>query len=119
MEHRGFVIEGRVKWKSVIREYKRGTDEGRLFTFIMYDKTSDISLLAANENCDKWFAAIEVGQCYRISRLTPKPANPEFNRTAHDCELQITKVSVLTFFRECRNGQPTIDLTNCILLPCR
>lgn len=96
----GFAIEGRVKWKSVIKEFKKGTDDGRLFTFVLYDQSSDITVLAANDSCDRWFKEIEPGQCYRISRLTPRLANPQFNKTAHDCELQISKVSALTFARE-------------------
>ena len=93
---RGFVIEGRVKWKSEIRRYKKVTDDDRLFSFTMYDTSSDISVLAVNELCDKWYPVIEVGQCYRIERLTARLANEQYNRTAHVCELLITKVCLST-----------------------
>lgn len=108
MGDRGFAIEGRVKWNSEIKEFKKGTDRGKLFTFVIYDESSDISILAANDVCDKWFKEIEPGQCYGISRLTSKAANPQCNKTSHECELQITKVSISGFARQNRNPFPTI-----------
>ena len=54
-----------------------------------------VNISAVNELCDKWYAFIETGQAYRLSRLTAKAANPQYNKTRHAAELQITKVSYL------------------------
>lgn len=101
----GFAVEGRVRWKSHVKEFKQGTSVEKFFTFIIYDESADISIFAVNECCETWFSKIEVGHCYRISRLTPRTASERFNRTGHNCKLQMTKVSLLTSALELRNRE--------------
>ena len=43
INQRGFIIEGRVKSKSEIKVYKSGNEDGKLFNFVIYDETSEIS----------------------------------------------------------------------------
>ena len=60
---------------------------------MIYDDTSEISVLAVNNICEKWHQFIEIGSCYRITQLTAKSANQQYNRTGHTCESQMSKVS--------------------------
>lgn len=75
----------------------------------MYDESAEISVLVVNECCEKWFPEIKVAHCYRISRLTPRTANDQFNKTTHMYELQMTKVSLLVSCRLLSNTEATID----------
>ena len=92
-KQRGYIIEGRVKSKTEVKDFRKGSEDEKLFTFIIYDESSEISVLAINDICETWYQYIEIGSCYRLTRLTAKSANQLYNKTGHACELQMSKVN--------------------------
>ena len=62
-KQRGYVIEGRVKSKTEVKDFKKGNENEKLFSFIMYDESGEISVLAVNDMCDRWYAT---GLCHLI-----------------------------------------------------
>ncbi|XP_028969025.1 replication protein A 70 kDa DNA-binding subunit-like, partial [Galendromus occidentalis] len=89
----GGVLEGRVTSKTPIKEWSKNGKEGKLFSFLMADETARISVIVSGDKTDEVFSTIQVNHCYRITGFKPKPVNPHFSSTDHECEVTLSKIS--------------------------
>ena len=84
-----WTIKAMVDSKSDMRTWNNARGSGNLFSMDLKDDSGLIRATAFKEQADKFYASMEVGKSYLISRGQIKPANRKFNKTS-TVEYEIT-----------------------------
>ena len=88
-----WVIKGRVTSKSGIREYTNAKGNGKLFSFVMADKTGEIKVTAFNTDLERVFPYVEPNKVYVLGRASVKSADKRY--TSADFEITLNNDSLL------------------------
>ncbi|PAA78728.1 hypothetical protein BOX15_Mlig015525g2, partial [Macrostomum lignano] len=90
-----WTICGRVTQKSQVRTWSNSRGEGKLFSFVLTDDSSEIRVTAFRDEVDKYFDLVELGRAMYISRGQLKAANKQFNNTQNEYEMVLSSESQL------------------------
>ena len=83
-----FLIKARVTFKGDLRTYQNDRGEGKVFGIEILDQNGgEIKCTMFNEQADKFFALLEVGECYEFSGGRVKVANKRYQRCDNDFAL--------------------------------
>lgn len=86
-------IKGRITSKSALREYSNAKGAGKLFSFVIADKTGEVKVTAFNQDCDRVMPMIEANKIYILSRGTVKHADKRY--TSADFEITMNSDSLI------------------------
>lgn len=85
-----WTIKARVTHKSDIRRYTNARGEGRFFSFDLLDaQGGEIRAVGWNDQCDKWYEAVETGKVYLVSKASLRNKRGNFNQTRHQFEIHL------------------------------
>ncbi|PAA58299.1 hypothetical protein BOX15_Mlig021815g1, partial [Macrostomum lignano] len=90
-----WTVCGRVTQKSQVRTWSNSRGEGKLFSFVLTDDSSEIRVTAFRDEVDKYFDLVELGRAMYISRGQLKAANKQFNNTQNEYEMVLSSESQL------------------------
>ncbi|KAL6608405.1 replication factor-a protein [Neocallimastix californiae] len=82
--------------KSKIRYWSNSRGEGKLFSVVFMDDSSEIKATAFNESCDYLYEKIEQGKIYQISGAIIKLANKRYNNCNNDYEMEMNLKTTIT-----------------------
>jgi replication factor A1 len=88
-----WVIKGRCTSKSAIREYSNAKGNGKLFNFMLADKTGEIKITAFNTDCERVYPYVEPNKVYILGRANIKNADKRY--TTADFEITLNQDSLL------------------------
>lgn len=104
-----WTIRARVTNKSNIRTWSNSRGEGKLFSVDLLDESGEIRATAFNEQCDKFFDAMEVNKVYYISKANLKTANKNFTSIKNDYEMSFTGDTTVVLCTDSSNSIPMIQ----------
>ncbi|KFM22959.1 Replication protein A 70 kDa DNA-binding subunit [Auxenochlorella protothecoides] len=85
-----WTIKARVTHKSDIRRYTNARGEGRFFSFDLLDaQGGEIRAVGWNDQCDKWYEAVDTGKVYLVSKASLRNKRGNFNQTRHQFEIHL------------------------------
>lgn len=87
----GGFIRGRVQAKTELRSTSSGSNESKMFTFIIDDGTKEMTVLVVGPFAEAFHKSIEVKKCVSITYFKVRKTDPRF-ATRGSLELQLTKV---------------------------
>ncbi|XP_014827839.1 PREDICTED: replication protein A 70 kDa DNA-binding subunit-like isoform X2 [Poecilia mexicana] len=108
-----WTIRARVTNKSNIRNWSNSRGEGKLFSFEVVDESGEIRITAFNNEVDKFFALLEQGKVYYISKATLKVANKQYTTLKNDYEMTLHAHSSIV---PCTDGQD-VPVMQCDFVP--
>jgi replication factor A1 len=88
-----WVVKGRCTSKSAVREYNNAKGGGKLFNFVLADKTGEIKITAFNTDCERVQPYVEPNKVYILGRATVKSADKRY--TSADFEITLNQDSLL------------------------
>jgi len=96
-----WTVKARVTQKSDIRRYSNARGEGKFFSFDLLDADGgEIRAVGWNDQCDRFFDQVEVGQVYLLSKASLKNKRGNFNQTRHQFEIHLENNSVLEIVQD-------------------
>uniref|UniRef100_UPI00358FDBA4 replication protein A 70 kDa DNA-binding subunit-like n=1 Tax=Myxine glutinosa TaxID=7769 RepID=UPI00358FDBA4 len=104
----------RVINKSDIRRWSNARGEGRFFTVDMVDESGEIRAIAFNDECDKFFAQLEINKIYYLSKGVLRTANKKFNTIRHDYEIAMASQTVVAL---CEDALVTLPQSSFQFIP--
>lgn len=91
-----WTIKARVTAKSDIRTWSNAKGNGKLFNVDLLDaEGGQIRASAFNDAAEKFFALMNIGSVYTISKGSLKIANKKFNRLPNEYELHLNSDAVV------------------------
>lgn len=91
-----WTIKARVTQKSDIRRFSNARGEGKFFSFDILDADGgEIRVVGWNDQCDKFFDQVTVGQVYMISKASLRNKRGNYNQTRHQFEVHLETTSLL------------------------
>jgi replication factor A1 len=91
-----WTIKARVTSKSDIRRYSNARGEGKFFSFDLLDgQDGEIRAVGWNDQCDRFFDAVEQGRVYYISKASLRNKRGNYNQTRHQYEIHLETNSVI------------------------
>ncbi|GAB0492183.1 hypothetical protein MMPV_003443 [Pyropia vietnamensis] len=91
----GWVIHGRVTFKSNLRTYHRQGQEGQVFSFELTDDSGSIRLSCFGQVAARLFEVIAMDLVFSVSRGSVKPANAQYNRSTSQYEITLNEGSTV------------------------
>ncbi|CAI6371725.1 unnamed protein product [Macrosiphum euphorbiae] len=86
-------ITARVLNKTDILKFKNGN--GKYFSTILIDKTTDIRAIAFGDDVDRLFSQLKVKHVYNIKNGEIKKADKAYNNTKHDYEIIFNSSTII------------------------
>ncbi|XP_023218106.1 replication protein A 70 kDa DNA-binding subunit-like [Centruroides sculpturatus] len=104
-----WTIRARVTNKTNIRTWSNSRGEGKLFSVDLLDESGEIRATAFNEQCDKFFDAMDVNKVYYISKASLKTANKNFTSIKNDYEMSFTSETTVVLCTDNSNSIPMVQ----------
>lgn len=95
-----WIVKGRVVSKSDVKKFTSAKGEGKLFSFELADRSSQVKCVAFSDCVDIFFPLVELNSLLTISRATIKVANKKFSSGNLDYEIMLEKNSIVEMVEE-------------------
>ncbi|KAG9510175.1 Cationic amino acid transporter 2, partial [Fragariocoptes setiger] len=100
-----WAIRGRVVIKQDMRYYSNAKGEGKLFAFVVADKTGEIKMTCFNNEADKFYPLIQQGRVYSIKGGKIAAANKRYTSAEYECTL-----GQETIIEECHDNNALAEM---------
>lgn len=91
-----WTIKGRVSYKGEIRTWSNARGEGKLFNVNFLDESDEIRATAFNDMAEKYYAFLEEGKVYYVTKARIQQAKPKFSHLSHPYELSLDRDTEIT-----------------------
>eukprot|EP00253_Pinus_taeda_P024392 PITA_24392 len=94
--HSNWCIKGYVQRKTTLRQFQNQYGPGRVFGFDLFDaEGGEIHITCFNTVADNFFAKIQNGNVYIVSKGNVKMANKQYNHLNNDWEILLNATSTI------------------------